>query len=177
MKIGEFRFWTDHRGLAACLATLGVPFKNPIPITNEYSPEVPKPNFPIGHPGWRPGKIKWWFEATSEIWKSAGKEIKPKDLTKAFFDGKAALAFPEQINALNEAFRAKDMIRAETAWNALRDALPFVLAGFMATLVKNYLLIWLPMLKKAWTQITIPSGQGHIHLSTNPTEEVKKAFL
>lgn len=179
--IGDFRWWTDSRGLAATVATLGVPFKNPVPITNEYSPENPKPSVSCGHPAWRPGKVKWWFTEASDVWNTSDRgqivAVRPKDICVAFFNGKAASDFPAQIKELNEAFTAKDMARAQLAWNALRDALPFVLAGFMAMLVKNYLLIWLPMLKKAWTQTTIPNGEGHIHMSTNPTDEVKNAFL
>lgn len=184
MQIADFRWWTDHRGLAATVATLGVPLKDGKtmpPCTNEYTPENPKPQVPPGHPQWRPGNVKWWFCEASETWNTTERgqvvAVKPKHITSAFFNGKAAQDFPSQIKELNEAFAAKDMAKAQASWNALRDALPFVLAGYMAMLVKNYLLLWMPLLKKAWTQVTIPSGQGHIHVSTNPSEQVKNAML
>ncbi len=177
IPIGDFRFITDQRGLAACLVTMGIRFKNPVPITNEYTPENPKPNFPVDHPRWRPGKVKWHFESVTDHWLSADKPIKPKALTSAYFDGKGAENLHTHIKVLEEAFKANDINAAQVAWLTLKNDLPFVLASYMGIMVKNYLLVWLPMLKKAWTQTSIPSGNGQCNLSTNPTEEVKNAML
>lgn len=156
--------------------TMGVPPKNPVPITNEYTPEEPKPDYPVGHSRWRPGKVKWYFESESH-WTAADKPISPKSITSAYWDGKAASVFGDRIKAVEDAFRGNDLNACRIAWLALRNDLPFVMAGYMGIMVKNYLLCWIPMLKKAWTQTTLPSGNGNCHMSTNPTDEVKEAML
>jgi hypothetical protein len=177
MQIGDFRFITDNRDLAAALWTLGVPAKNPVPITNEYTPENPKPPFPVGHARWRPGDVKWHFESVTAGWTVAGCPIQPKALTTAFFKGKGADSLQSHMKALDDAFTARDINAAQVAWNALRNDLPFVLMSYLGIAAKNRILIWLPMLKKAWTQTTLPSGNGQCHLSTNPSEAVKSALL
>ncbi len=126
---------------------------------------------------WRPGKVKWHFEATTDHWLSADKPIKPKALTSAYFSGKGADNLQAHIKTLEAALESRDINAAKAAWLALKNDLPFVLASYLGIMAKNYLLVWLPMLKRAWTQTTLPSGQGEMHMSTNPTEEVKSAML
>ena len=156
--------------------TMGTPPKNPVPITMEYTPENPKPDFPVGHPRWRPGKVKWWFESESH-WTSADKPVLPNAITSAYWNAKAAMAFGDRIKAVDDAFASGDINASRLAWLTLKNDLPFVLAGYMGIMVKNYLLCWLPMLKKAYTLTSIPSGSGEIHTSTNPTDEVEEAML
>lgn len=179
---------TSSRGLAACLATLGVPFKNPVPITNEYSDTNPVPSVPCGHPRWRPGKVQWHFEDRSNEWTSGGNPVTPKTLTKAFHAPlkdlesefhSAALAgsLEAKFKALDDALNAGNINGVGTAWLAIKNDMPFVLAGYIGIALRNYLMIWLPMLKKGWTQLSIASGEGQCNLSTNPSESVKKALL
>lgn len=177
MKIGEFRFLTPDRSLAACLATMGVPFKQSVPITNEYSENRPVPQVPCGHPSWRPGRVTWHFESISDTWEHCGRPILPKDITVAFRKGEEANNFAASIKQMDGLMELGDINLIRREWLLFRESLPFVIAGYINTALENYRIIWLPMLKKAWTQITTKNGEGDIHTSTNPTNEVREKLL
>lgn len=187
MQIGDFRFITSNRGLAACLAVLGVPFKEKVPITNEYGEQNQVPQVPFGHPRWRAGRLKWHLEAVSQSWTVNGKPIMPKAIVTEYHSGKAAGSIEERFKAMDESLGAGNIPEASSAWLALKNDMPYILAGFIGAAEKTRERIFMPMLKAAYEQekttglsinmITIAEGAGEIHTSVNPSEAVKDSML
>lgn len=187
MTIGEFRFVVSNRGLAACLATLGIPFKQTVPITMEYGENNPVPKVPFGHPRWKAGRIKWYMEAATESWKINGHPIAPSTLTKAYYSGEAATRIGTRIKAIDDAFQVGNADEAAKAWLNLKNDMPLILAGFIKFAEDNRVKIFMPMIKAAYEEekitgksinmITIQENEGEIHTSINPTDEVKENML
>lgn len=187
MQIGDFRFSTSLRGLAACLATLGVPLKSSVPIANQYTPERPVPQVPFGHQRWYPGRIHWFFEAVSQSWSSAGKPVTPKLLTKAYHRRDEANRLEERFKDLDDALQAGDLNRASVAWLVIKNEMPYAMAGMIGAAMDNYQKIWMPLLKEAYEEekrtgltinmVSVPNQDGHIYTTPNPTDEVKDAML
>lgn len=187
MKIGEFRFHTTNRGLAACLATLGVPLKQEVPILNCYSERKPVPKFPFGHPRWYAGKMKWFFEAASESCFKAGKPIMPNEITKAYYATDEATNIDKNIALLDAAFLSGNVTEAARHWLLFKDMMPFVIAGFIRRAMDNRERLFLPLLKEAYEQqkktgkgpdvVSVSEGESETHTSTNPSETVKQNLL
>jgi hypothetical protein len=187
MKIGDFRFQTTNRGLAACLATLGVPLKQKIPVVNCYSERKPVPKVPFGHPRWYAGSIRWFFEAASETCFRAGKPIMPNELTKAYYSAEAAAKLDAGIAAIDAVLAAGNHNEVLRLWALHKDSLPLVMAGFIRRAMDNRERLFLPLLKEAYEEekktgrgpdiVTVSDGEGEIHTTKNPSETVKETLL
>jgi hypothetical protein len=177
------------------LATLGVPFKNPVPITNEYTDKIPVPKAQPGQKGWYPGEVTWHFDSASQSWESQGKPVTPKLFTSAYIDGvkgikdlenefagvQPAATIEERFAAIEAAIESGNVNNVRVAWLTFRNEMPFILARFIGIAIRNYLVVWWPMLTTkdkegnfAWSQISVPSGNGQFNTSTRPTDEVKE---
>lgn len=187
MQIGESFFQTTNRGLAAALATLGFPLKKEVPVINSYSERKPVPKAPFGHPRWYPGTLRWRFEISSTESESAGKPVLTNKVTREFYDGSEALKLDGYVKALDDAIAAKDQQAIATAWLHLKNALPYILAGYMKFHEANRERLFLPLLKEAYEQqkltgkgpdiVSVSEGATETHMSSNPTEKLKETLL
>lgn len=187
MHIGESFFQTTNRGLAAALATMGFPLKKNVPVINSYSERKPVPKFPFGHPKWYFGTLRWRFEMVSETSESAGKSCLTNKITREYYDGTEAKKLDDYTKALDDAIKAKDIAAIGQAWLKLKDAMPYILAGYMKFHEANRERLVMPLLKQAYDQeketglsidmVSVSEDETEVHMGKNPTETVKEKLL